>query len=219
MKIKNIKIQDLRNIEIFESEFGDWNMICGKNGAWKSTIVDAIFGAIKWKKYFESDPFRLVKHDSEKAVMTLTLEWKDKEIVINRVFSKPTESQPKGYDTLKIVDNSGEKLSQKDLDAFFSSFTIDPLFIAKQKPKEQIEIIKEVAGIDTADLEAEAVAVYEQRTIENRELSRLNLVVAGFWEIEEIEGVNVVDLMKTKDEFLSHNSEIDTAFSESCLRG
>jgi len=43
MKVKNIKITDLRNIELFEDSLGNWNVITGKNGSGKSTIIDAIF--------------------------------------------------------------------------------------------------------------------------------------------------------------------------------
>lgn len=90
MKIKQLKITDLRNIEIFEGEFSDWNVIGGKNASGKSTVIDAIFFAIVGKTYSTSEPCRLVKHDKEKAVITLTLEGKDREIVITRQFTKAT---------------------------------------------------------------------------------------------------------------------------------
>ena len=149
MKVKNIKITDLRNIEIFEGKLGDWNVLEGKNGSGKSTVIDAIFWAIRGKTYFNSDPFRLVKHDKEKAIINLVLEGENREIIINRIFTQPTEGEAKGYDTLRVVDTSGASLGQKELNAFFSSFTIDPLHIARQKPKDQIETIKEIAGVDT----------------------------------------------------------------------
>lgn len=208
MKVKNLKITDLRNIEIFEGDLWDWNVIWGKNGSGKSTVIDAIFWAIKGKTYFDSDPFRLVKHDKEKAVINLVLEGKNREIIINRTFSGPTEAEPKGYDTLRIVDTSGEKLGQKELNAFFSSFTIDPLFIARQKPKEQIEAIKEVAGIDTTEVEAKALEVYDKRTIENRELTRLKGVLTEYDNVEEVQEVSVSELIAERDKKQKENAEI-----------
>lgn len=209
MKVKNLKITDLRNIEIFEGELGDWNVIGGKNGSGKSTVIDAIFGAIKGKTYFDSEPFRLVKHDKEKAVINLVLEGKNREIIINRTFSAPTEAEPKGYDTLRIVDTSGEKLGQKELNAFFSSFTIDPLHIARQKPKEQIDTIKEIAGIDTSEIENKALETYDKRTIENRELARLKGVITEYAGVEEVKEVSVSELIAERDKKQEENKEID----------
>lgn len=208
MKVKNLKITDLRNIEIFEGELGDWNVIWGKNASGKSTVIDAIFWAIRGKTYFDSDPFRLVKHDKEKAVINLVLEGKNREIIINRTFTAPTEGEPKGYDTLRIVDTTGEKLGQKELNAFFSSFTIDPLFIARQKPKEQIEAIKEVAGIDTSEIEAKALETYDKRTVENRELTRLKWVLTEYDNVEEVQEVSVSDLIAERDKKQQENAEI-----------
>lgn len=208
MKVKNLKITDLRNIEIFEGDLGDWNVIWGKNASGKSTVIDAIFWAIKGKTYFDSDPFRLVKHDKEKAVINLVLEGQNREIIINRTFTAPTEGEPKGYDTLRIVDTTGAKLGQKELNAFFSSFTIDPLFIARQKPKEQIEAIKEVAGIDTSEIEAKALETYDKRTVENRELARLKGVLTEYDNVEEVQEVSVSDLIAERDKKQQENAEI-----------
>lgn len=207
MKVKNIKITDLRNIEFFEGDLGDWNVIGGNNGSGKSTVIDAIFGAIRGKTYFGSDPFRLVKHDKEKAIINLVLEGKEREIIINRTFTQPTDGKSEGYDTLRIVDTTGAKLGQTELNKFFSSFTIDPLHIARQKPKDQIEIIKEVAGIDTSEIELKAKEVYEKRTIENRELARLKGELSGYAGVEKVEEVSVSDLIAERDQKQKENQE------------
>jgi DNA repair exonuclease SbcCD ATPase subunit len=208
MKVKNLKITDLRNIEIFEGELADWNVITWKNGSGKSTVIDAIFWAIKGKTYFDSDPFRLIKKEKDQAVINLTLEGQNREIIINRSFTKPTEANPKGYDTLRIVDTSGAKITQKELNTFFSSFTIDPLHIARQKPKDQIDIIKEVAGIDTTEIEEKARETYDKRTIENRELTRLKWVVSEYEGVEEVKEVSVSDLIAERDKKQAENKEI-----------
>lgn len=208
MKVKNIKITDLRNIEIFEGDLNDWNVIGGENASGKSTVIDAIFGAIRGKTYFNTDPFRLVKHDKEKAVINLVLEGKEREIIINRTFTQPTEGKAEGYDTLRIVDTSGASLGQKELNQFFSSFTIDPLHIARLKPKEQIESIKEIAGVDTTAIENEALEVYNERTVENRELGRLKGVMTEYTGVEEVEEVNVTELIAERDKKQAQNNEI-----------
>ena len=209
MKVKNIKITDLRNIEIFEGKLGDWNVLEGKNGSGKSTVIDAIFWAIRGKTYFNSDPFRLVKHDKEKAIINLVLEGENREIIINRIFTQPTEGEAKGYDTLRVVDTSGASLGQKELNAFFSSFTIDPLHIARQKPKDQIETIKEIAGVDTTAIEEDARVIYDKRTEENRELTRLKNIVTEYAGVEKVEEISVKDLIAERDRKQEENRKYE----------
>lgn len=208
MKIKELKISDLRNIEIFEGEFSDWNIIGGKNASGKSTVIDAIFFAIVGKTYTSSDPCRLVKHEKDKAIITLTLEGHDREIVITRQFTKATEGNDTGYDYMKVADSEGGKLTQKDLNALLSSFTIDPLYISRLKPKQQIEVIKEIAGIDTSKVEEEAREIYDERTIENRELKRLEGVLSSFSGVKKTEAVDISKLIQEKDEKEAENKQL-----------
>lgn len=209
MKIKSLKISNLRNVEIFEGDFGDWNVVGGNNGAGKSTIIDAIFFAIVGKTYTKSDPFRLVQNGKDKAVITLTLGDNKKELVITRQFTAPTEKTPEGNDSLRIEESNGAKLSQKDLTAFLSSFTIDPLYISRLKPKEQIEAIKEIAGVDTSEVEKQALEIYDARTIENRELQRLEGALSEYAGVEEVEEVSISELLKEEEEVRKHNATID----------
>jgi hypothetical protein len=95
------------------------------------------------------------------------------------------------------------------LNKFFSSFTIDPLQIARQKPKDQIETIKEIAGIDTSKIEAEALEIYNKRTDENRELTRLKGVVSEYAGVEKVEEVSVTELIAERDRKQHENAEIE----------
>jgi DNA repair exonuclease SbcCD ATPase subunit len=199
MKVKSLKITDLRNIEIFEGDFDNWNIIGGNNASGKSTVIDAIFLAIVGKTYTNTEPFRLVKHGKDKALISLTLEGKSRTLVITRQFTAPTDSEANGYDYLRIDDSNGGKLTQKELKTFLSSFTIDPLYISRLKPKDQIDAIKEVAGVDTTKVEEEARSIYEERTIENRELKRLEGVLTGYKDVEMVESVDISELIAEKD--------------------
>jgi len=80
--------------------------------------------------------------------------------------------------------------------------------MGRQKPKDQIEIIKEVAGIDTTAVEEEARKIYEDRTIENRELSRLKGVVSEYAGVEEVKEVSVSDLIAERDQKQKENNEL-----------
>lgn len=108
---------------------------------------------------------------------------------------------------MTVQDSEGGKLTQKELNAFLSSFTIDPLYISRLKPKNQIEVIKEIAGIDTTEVEEEAKELYDKRTIENRELKRLEGVLTGFKGVQKVDSVDITKLLKEKEEKEEENRE------------
>lgn len=206
MKIKNIKIDNLRNVEIFEWDFWEWNVISGDNGAGKSTVIDGIFGAIRGKTYFWVEPCKLIKIWEDSAKIQLTIWDEQRDLEITREFTPWTEKKAWGYDKLTVKDSKGWPLDQKTLTSFFWAFTIDPLLLARQTPKAQIDTVKDIAKIDTSEVEKQAKEFYEQRTIENREEKRLLWLIAS--EPEKVEEVSLQDLLKEKQKVEDHNAVI-----------
>jgi len=64
------------------------------------------------------------------------------------------------------------------LDALLGTISFDPLSFSRMKGPEQIEILKRVSGVDTADLDREHSEVYESRSDFNREVKRLEGVLS-----------------------------------------
>lgn len=68
---------------------------------------------------------------------------------------------------LEAVDSEANKLTQKDLDALLSQYTIDPLEFSKMSNKEKFELIQKVTGCDTTALDEDYKKTYELRTNAN----------------------------------------------------
>ena len=68
---------------------------------------------------------------------------------------------------LEAVDSEANKLTQKDLDALLSQYTIDPLEFSKMSNKDKFELIQKVTGCDTTALDEDYKKAYELRTNAN----------------------------------------------------
>ncbi len=174
-KVLGLKVANLRNIDLVEVDFKGKGFVevTGKNGSGKSTMLDAIFAAILGTKHFGRgfDGWRIVQTDKEKALIKVTIGNKDRQIEVRRSITVQKDEEGKPDSTggsLTIVDSDGEKLGQEFLDRLLSEFTVDPLAFTRKAPKEQVELLKRMAGIDTESIEALIRKAREERLVANR---------------------------------------------------
>jgi hypothetical protein len=89
--------------------------------------------------------------------------------------------RPDGETRLAVTAKDGAKYSspQALLDSLVAGLSFDPLAFSRMKPGEQRELLSKLVGLDTSAIDAERARAYEQRTIENREVKRLDAELAG----------------------------------------
>jgi hypothetical protein len=176
-QVLGLKVQDLRNIEIVEVDLRGKRFveINGNNGAAKSTLIDGLFGALIGRKYFGGKlAWQVIRKGEDKALMKVILGNSEREIEVKRSITKlPREGGAvETGGSLTITDTKGEKLDQDFLDGLLSELTVDPLAFARKDPREQVEVVKRLAGLDTSRLEAQEASLREERTLVNRELKK-----------------------------------------------
>jgi len=142
----------------------------GKNGQGKSSTLDAIESALSSKR-FPGDPIR---HGAEEGTTQLLLGERkgddgkpEPKFLVTRTFSQD------GKNKLTITDPSGKMKfpgPQTMLDAFFGDFTFDPLAFMRLNPKDQLETLLKLIGIDFDKLYQRRKSAYDDRTILGREL-------------------------------------------------
>lgn len=212
LRVLGLKIQNLRNIEIVEVDLRNRTFveIRGKNGSAKTSLIDGIFGAIVGTKHFGKSAWRVIKQGKDKALMKVVIGNDQRQIEIRRSITKKTDE--KGVVTtggsLLIQDTDGGTLGQAFLNGLLSEFTVNPLAFAKRLPKEQIEIVKELGGINTDKIEKAHDATFQDRTIENRELKRLDSLVKSL-KCEKAEPVKMKDLFAERQTITDYNIEQD----------
>jgi ribosomal silencing factor RsfS len=134
-------------------------VIAGENEAGKSAVLAAIELALGGEKRFPKEPIR---RGADKAKVVLDLG----DIIVTRTLTASGS-------TLKVTNREGASYPspQALLDGLVSKLTFDPLAFAEADDKAQAEMLRRLAGIDTTDLDLERKAVFEERTVVNREVT------------------------------------------------
>lgn len=160
VRLEAKNFQKLRAIEIEPKS--NMIMIKGKNGAGKSTVINAIWAAMGGKG---ASPEQPIKDGEKKGSVTLDLG----PIIIEKSWST------KSGESLSIKSKEGEpiKKPQTLLDEFVGKTTIDPGNFLLLDNKKQTEVLKKVLGLNFEELESEKSKLYNERTDKNKEAKRL----------------------------------------------
>lgn len=208
LKIKHMHVQNLRNVIDVSFQDLDENLvkISWNNGAWKSTIVDAIFLAILGKTYIGKGRSieNLVTLGKEKSEIEVTLEWSGKKLRITR---KITQA---GNTSLEVWSSDpDDKLQQKDLDALLSEFTVDPLEFTRKSKKEQYETIKTITWVDTTQIDNEISLQEEKTKISRAQATEYKKSLENMKWVEKVDRVSTEELAQKQREILEHNQAVN----------
>lgn len=163
MKIINLQAENLKRlVAVNITPDGNIVEITGKNGAGKTSILDAIYWGLTGKDGIQSTPIR---KGEDHAIIKLDLG----DLKVTRKFKASDDG---GYTTSIAVESAeGAKFPspQSMLDALVGSLSFDPLGFVRMKPADQLETLKQfVTGVDFAAIEKANKADFEERTILNR---------------------------------------------------
>lgn len=157
--IKKIKAVTIR-------PHGGYVEITGRNGQGKSTVLDAIWWALKGKDNIQAAPIR----NGEKSGK-ITLELQD--YLVERTFRR----NELGDDyTTKITVTTKDKARmsspQAVLDGFTGMLGFDPLAFMRQTPKEQYDTLRGLCRleVDVEELDRKYKELFAQRTEINRDV-------------------------------------------------
>jgi hypothetical protein len=203
MKILEARIKNVLGCRLAEIEpQGDGLVIvAGKNGAGKSSILDAIMMTVAGLK---GAPARPIREGAGKGECTVDLG----DLKVRRTFT------PSGG-KLEVTSGDGrpQRRAQELLDSLLGRLAFDPLQFTRVKPAEQAQTLRDLAGLDFTALEAERAAAYHARTEAGREVKRLEAQVGGRseWSGVPDQEISVADLaaeLKAANETNAANAEL-----------
>jgi energy-coupling factor transporter ATP-binding protein EcfA2 len=171
MKVISLQAKNTMNLSAIEIiPEGNTVVLTGKNGAGKSNVLKAMEFALSGKA-LSSTP-EPVKHGEKSGDILLDLG----EIVVRRHFTNDTS-------TLKVENAEGMffKSPQALLDKFRGNISFDPLEFAGLPEKQQKEILLSMIDlpIDLDELDSERKRIYEDRTLANRNVKRVESQVGA----------------------------------------
>lgn len=167
LHILEIAIENVKRLSaVHIKPDGESVVIGGRNAQGKSSVLDAITMALSGAKCAKP-----VHGDEDKGVVTIDLG----EIVVKRTFTQS------GGGTLTVTSKDGAKFTspQKMLDSLLGEISFDPLAFTRMKPKEQLETLRAITGINTAMLDGARQVAYDTRTEHNRRVEDLAAQLAG----------------------------------------
>jgi len=168
MKIVKLIADNFKRLQAVEiNTAGSVVQITGRNGAGKSSVLDAIEAAFGGARHYPEQPIRRGATGARVVVETDQI----------RVTRKWTE---KG-DSLVVESLEGAtfRKPQEMLDKLTAGLTFDPLAFARMRGKDQAQLLRQVTGLDTAELDRRRRETYDARTRVNHEVKQLEAQLAA----------------------------------------
>ena len=168
-RIIGLQIENFKRIHAVSiTPSGNTIVLGGKNGAGKTSVLDAIMAALGGKSNTCSQPLR---DGADHGEVVVELD----DLVVTRTFTAG------GGGTIKVVNAEGFKASspQKVLDQLVGALSFDPLDFSRMKDAKQAETLKSLVGLDCTDLDGRRLALYDERKEVNRASKALSGHLAG----------------------------------------
>lgn len=183
MSIIQLKAENFKRLKAVElTPEPGVNVIAGKNGEGKSSLLDSIAAAISGNT---KDTPRPIREGAEKAKVTIELD----NLIVNKSFTASGSR-------LEVIAKDGSKISspQKVLDELYGAISFDPLEFTRMKPKEQVRQLAKAIGLDIDAFDKFYKELYDNRTELNRELKSIKARIDALPN-EDVEEVNVSDIL------------------------
>lgn len=202
MKVLELRAENFKRLKVVKfCPTGAVTPIVGKNGAGKTSTIDAIAAALGGGDYSPDLPIR---RGAEGAEVIVDLG----DIIVTRTWK--AGKAPK----LEVSSRDGAKFPspQAMLDKLVGQLTFDPLAFGRMKPTEQAAQFAKLAGIDLAGYTAKRKAVFDNRTTANK-IHRDNLArLTGMPEVDAPDSpISINDLVAELQKARAINDKADKA--------
>jgi energy-coupling factor transporter ATP-binding protein EcfA2 len=165
MKIVRLDIENIKRVvAVSITPEGHLVEITGKNGAGKTSTLNAIWWALGGRDTVQEQPIR---KGADEGRVDLVLD----DYLVTRIFTRPKDGSAPFTTRLEVKRRDGTPVNkpQTTLDSFLGELTFDPLAFLRMDPDERFELLRSfVPDVDFAEIERQHKADYDQRTDVNR---------------------------------------------------
>lgn len=160
MNIISLESSNIKRIKALTiTPEGNVVVIGGKNGQGKTSVLDSIVYALAGASSHPSQP---VRQGEDKGRIVCKLK---NGLTVTRTFTAA------GGTALNVTNGEGAKYPspQAILDALVGRLSFDPLEFSRMPPKQQLETLKAMVGLDFTDQDRKRKTLYDDRTQANRD--------------------------------------------------
>jgi DNA repair exonuclease SbcCD ATPase subunit len=206
LKIIQLQAENVKKITAVSiTPKGSLVEIRGRNGAGKTSVLDAIMWAIAGADKVQAEPIRKGQTNAQ-----IRVDMGD--VIVTRKFRKREDGSTASSVVLENADGARHTSPQKMLDSWLGRLTIDPLEFARMKPKEQFDALKGlVPGYDFDQMAGLNKRDYDKRADLNRRAKEAATLAQAI-QIPEAMPTEKVDesaLVKEMGEVGEFNAMID----------
>jgi DNA repair exonuclease SbcCD ATPase subunit len=169
MQITQLSVENVKRIQAVQiTPDGNLVVIGGKNGAGKSSLLDAIMYALAGGRSIPSQPLR--KGESRGKVEITLDDAEGMPLTVVRTFTAKGATQL----TIKTGGGYAAPTPQAILDELCGRLAFDPLAFTRQQPKQQADTLRRAVGLDFTEQDKKRKQLYDERTTVNRETRNLS---------------------------------------------
>lgn len=206
LRIMALRAENFKKISVVEiNPTGNVVVLTGKNGQGKSSVLDLIEAALGGKN---ADPKKPIKTGAKKSTNSLALgDGTEIKYVIKKNFTENGS-----YTTVETDSGAVLKSPQSFLDTLVKSKSFDPLEWVTMKDKvKQRQVLLDLAGVKTDDLDVKHSMKYQERTNVGRDLKNAQGALVGkvFHKDAPAAEVSVAELSKQLNEATIANNLLD----------
>lgn len=201
VRLQSTNIKRLKAIDITPNS--NVVTVAGKNDNGKSSTLDSITYCLAGKDAICEQPIR---EGQSKAEILCDLG----DIIAVRKFTRSGTNV-----TVTAKDGTPLKSPQAVLDSLWNKVTFDPSSFIKMQPKDQMDALRRLVGLDFTKLEADKAKAYNERRDVNRSLEVSKAKLSAFTEEHGLpeEEVKVSDLMAELEAIQKRNAAQDVVKS------
>jgi len=182
LKILNLKSTNIKGIKAIDiTPKDDMVIISGKNGAGKSSALDAIWYAMEWRAGSKGTPMPIRKGETNADVKLtlcedLTEEQKKQGIKPEVLFIVYRSWTSTGNTYLKVTNGEGlvYETPQKLLDGLIGYLSFDPRAFARMDSWAQRDLLIKITGFDVTGIEKRIAELREERRLQGQKVKLLS---------------------------------------------
>ena len=215
MKILTYSVRNVLKISEVDFDLTGRNLVLigGNNASGKSSSLKALLMAVCGKSGTDW-PDVVLKEGTDSASINVELgDANDKlEYQISVTWKRGRNGNV--VESFKLLDRDGGKVPEprKLLKDLYKLKGFDPLYFQSAKPKERIELLRDLVGVDFRKVDAQRKVAFDYRTAKNREIKRLEGVMESIdpWPKDlPTEPVSITNLMNELTAARENNDVLD----------